>query len=86
MMRAAVGKEPANGSWTQAALEAKACLQKDHWEQLRRLRDRARQKDLKADAALRQAPEELKEGINRGQLIRALKGEIKHIDPSSYHT
>ena len=80
MLRAAVGKKPAKGSWTQAALEAKACLKAEHWEQLRKLRDWANKHELKADAALRQAPEELKEGITRSQLIRALKGEIKHIE------
>ena len=80
MLRAPSRKPAAKGSWTKAALEEKAAVKQQHWDRLRELRDWAIDKDLKADAALREAPYCLKEGINRGQLHRALAGEIKHIE------
>ena len=53
MLRAPSRKPAAKGSWTKVSLEAKATLKKEHWDRLRELRDWARDKDLKADAALR---------------------------------
>ena len=78
VMRA--GKAPAKGSWTQESLQAKARLKAEHWEQLRKLRDWAIEHDLKSYAAMQKAPEELKQGISRGQLQRALAGEIKNLN------